>query len=41
LGSLAVDDARIGRELGWTPPFTMLDGLTATIAWYRGIENRQ
>ena len=36
LGSLAIDDARIGRELGWTPPFTMFAGLAATVAWYRG-----
>ena len=39
LGSLAVDDARIGIELGWTPPFTMSDGLAATVAWYRGNGN--
>jgi nucleoside-diphosphate-sugar epimerase len=35
LGSLAVDDARIRRELGWKPPFSMDEGLRATVAWYR------
>lgn len=35
LGSLAIDSKAITRDLGWTPPFTMQEGLVATIAWYR------
>jgi nucleoside-diphosphate-sugar epimerase len=35
LGSLAVDDDLIRRELGWKPPFSMDEGLRATVAWYR------
>jgi nucleoside-diphosphate-sugar epimerase len=34
LGSLQVDDGRIRGELGWTPPFTMLQGLEKTAAWF-------
>ena len=41
LGSLAVDDARIGRELGWVPPFGMNEGIAATVAWYRMTGNRR
>ncbi|WP_347258651.1 SDR family oxidoreductase [Methylocaldum sp.] len=40
LGSLAVDDTRIRRELGWTPPFSMDEGLHATAAWYRALIGR-
>jgi nucleoside-diphosphate-sugar epimerase len=35
LGSLAVDSSRFGRLTGFTPPFTMDEGLAATTAWYR------
>ncbi|HSI96423.1 MAG TPA: SDR family oxidoreductase [Methylophilaceae bacterium] len=35
LGSLTIDGKAITRDLGWTPPFTMQEGLVATIAWYR------
>lgn len=35
LGSLTIDSNAITRDLGWTPPFTMQEGLAATIAWYR------
>lgn len=35
-GSLFVDDGAIRRELGWTPPFTLQEGLRATAHWYRG-----
>jgi nucleoside-diphosphate-sugar epimerase len=38
LSSLRVDDSRIENELHWSPPFSMADGLAATIAWYRGRE---
>lgn len=34
LGSLAVDDSKIRKELGWTPPFTMNEGLKETAEWY-------
>ncbi len=34
LGSLCVDDKKIRRELGWTPPFTVLQGLGRTAAWF-------
>jgi nucleoside-diphosphate-sugar epimerase len=37
LGSLTVDSSRIRRELGWTPPFTMTEGLRETAVWYRNI----
>jgi UDP-glucose 4-epimerase len=40
-GSLQVDSSKIGRELGWQPPFTFQQGVTATVAWYMdATENR-
>ena len=35
LGSLAVDPRAIGHDLGWTPPFSLEEGLAATANWYR------
>lgn len=35
LGSLRVDDAKIRRELNWTPPYSLQQGLQATAAWYK------
>lgn len=35
LGSLAVDDSKIRKELGWKPPFTMAEGLKETGEWYK------
>lgn len=35
LGSLAVDDVRIRRELDWQPPYSFDQGLRATAEWYR------
>lgn len=35
LGSLSVDITPLRQELGWTPPYTMQDGLEATAQWYR------
>ncbi|OGT06790.1 MAG: NAD-dependent dehydratase [Gallionellales bacterium RBG_16_57_15] len=35
LGSLRVDSGRIRRELDWTPPRTLQQGLQATVEWYR------
>lgn len=34
LGSLQINDGRIRRELGWTPPFAMLQGMEKTAAWF-------
>ena len=34
-GSLVVDDAALREELGWKPPFSFEEGLSATAAWYR------
>lgn len=33
-GSLQVDSSKIGRDLGWQPPFTFQQGVAATVAWY-------
>lgn len=38
VGSLRVDAARIRRELGWSPPWSLEEGLRQTAAWYRGEE---
>ncbi len=35
LGSLIVDSSKIRRELGWTPPFTLTDGLRNTVEWFK------
>lgn len=35
LGSLQVDSAKIRRELGWQPPYTLRQGLQETAKWYR------
>lgn len=35
LNSLLVDDNKLRRELGWTPPYTLEQGLDATAKWYR------
>ena len=40
LGSLVVDTAKIGRELGWTPPFFLHEGLRETVR-LTGVENSQ
>lgn len=34
LDSLSVDDTSIRRDLGWSPPFTLDEGLRETAAWY-------
>lgn len=33
-GSLQVDSSRIRRELGWSPPFSLAQGLVRTAQWY-------
>ncbi len=35
LGSLRVDSGKIRRELDWTPPYTLQQGLQKTAEWYR------
>jgi nucleoside-diphosphate-sugar epimerase len=35
LGALKVDGGRIRRQLNWSPPFTLQQGLRATAQWYR------
>lgn len=37
-GSLVVDSSKIRRELSWTPPFTVDEGLRQTAAWFRSHE---
>lgn len=34
-GSLQIDNHKIREELGWTPPYTLQQGLAETAAWYR------
>ena len=34
-GSLCVDHSGIRKELDWMPPYTLMQGLAATAAWYR------
>lgn len=41
VGSFAVDIAPIQKELGWTPPYSMEAGLSATAEWYRQSELSQ
>jgi nucleoside-diphosphate-sugar epimerase len=36
LDSLAVDGGEIRRTLGWTPPFSVAEGLAATARWFAG-----
>lgn len=38
--SLEIDDTAIRRELQWTPPFSMYEGLRETVAAYRAISAR-
>lgn len=35
----AMNATKLRRELGWTPRMTLVDGLTATIDWYRQHES--
>lgn len=43
LDSLAVDDGKLRRTLGWTPPLTITDALAATAEWFaaRGATGRR
>ncbi|MPW20591.1 NAD-dependent epimerase/dehydratase family protein [Paraburkholderia sp. CNPSo 3157] len=38
IGSLQVDTSRIRQTLGWQPPFSTDDGLSATADWYRSTQ---
>jgi nucleoside-diphosphate-sugar epimerase len=40
LGSLTVDDRPIREILAWQPPFSMLEGLRETAAWFRSSSPR-
>lgn len=35
LSSLQIDSGKIRRELNWTPPYSLQQGLQATAEWYR------
>jgi len=41
IGSLAVDDRKIRQILAWHPPFSMLEGLRETAAWYLSQDRSQ
>ncbi|MDQ1330139.1 MAG: Epimerase protein [Thermodesulfobacteriota bacterium] len=34
-GTLTVDSSKIRKELNWTPPFTLIQGLKETAEWYK------
>ena len=36
LGSLCVNAEKIRNQLDWIPPYSVEQGLAATVAWYRG-----
>ena len=36
LGSLRVDSSLVRRELGWSPPFSVTEGLARTAIWFKG-----
>jgi len=38
-GSLRVNDKKLRRELDWSPPYTLEQGLRATSEWYRARRN--
>ena len=35
VGSLVIDSSKIRRELGWTSPFSMEQGLAETVGWFQ------
>lgn len=39
--SLEVDNSKISRELGWAPPYTMMQGLQVTADWFVKSKNMQ
>ena len=38
-GSLRIDSQKIRDELGWTPPYTLQQGLRETANWYRSLHS--
>ena len=36
LDSLVIDSSKIRRDLGWSPPFMMGQGLAETVRWFQG-----
>lgn len=38
IGSLVIDSSRIRNELGWTPPFTLEQGLRETVRQFRRVQ---
>lgn len=40
VNSLQIDTAKIRRELSWTPPFTMEQGLKETSGWYLSVNKK-
>ncbi len=38
-GSLRIDSQKIRDELGWTPPYTLQQGLRETASWYRSLHS--
>ena len=38
-GSLRVNDEKLRRDLAWSPPYTLEQGLRATAEWYRARRN--
>jgi nucleoside-diphosphate-sugar epimerase len=34
VGSLQVDSSRMRSDLGWTPPFSLEEGIAATARWF-------
>jgi nucleoside-diphosphate-sugar epimerase len=41
VGDLAIDSSAIRRELGWEPPFGMVQALAETASWYRSLSGRR
>jgi nucleoside-diphosphate-sugar epimerase len=39
-GSLAVDTSKLSRQTGYSPPFSMTEGLRITAEWYRTVAAR-
>jgi nucleoside-diphosphate-sugar epimerase len=40
LGSLVVDSSAIRKELSWTPPYSMIQGMKEMAAWFRSVKIR-
>ncbi|MEQ1908508.1 MAG: NAD-dependent epimerase/dehydratase family protein [Vicinamibacterales bacterium] len=38
LGSLRVDSSLVRREVGWSPPFSVAEGLARTATWFKGLK---